>query len=415
MTPMWAIRPRVPVVLPVPFVFAAAVAVALLGASGCPAQPPPASAPAPAPDARPPADGGARDAAASDGRGKSPIKLADFTPTSMLHAEAHEVPRARFPVVDFHQHVNDKVVVQEGKPTLPYPTDKLLAVMDAANVRTLVILTGPRGAEIDRLMEAFIKPHPGRFVLFTQVDWSKVDEPNFGRKAAAQLRDSVARGARGLKVLKELGLYVRDRKGRLVAIDDPRWDPIWAECGRLSIPVAIHSGDPEAFFHPTDAKNERLEELWENPDWSFHGRDFPSLPALLAAQARVFARHPRTTFVALHFGGWPENLDYVSEVLEKHPNVYVETGARQAELGRQPRRARRFFLDHSDRILFGTDIWPSAELYGNYFRWLETADEYFPYFDYPAQGRFHIYGMELPENVLEKVYYRNAETVLKRR
>ena len=197
-------------------------------------------------------------------------------------------------------------------------------------------------------------------------------------------------------MLKELGLYVRDREGGWSTIDDPRWDPIWAECGRLGIPVAIHSGDPEAFFTPTDGKNERYEELWDNPDWSFHGRDHPPLPVLLAAQARVFARHPRTTFVALHFGGWPENLDHVSGLLTKHPNVYVETGARQAELGRQPRRARRFFLEHQDRILFGTDMWPMPDLYANYFRWLETADEYFPYYDYPAQGRWNIYGIELP-------------------
>jgi predicted TIM-barrel fold metal-dependent hydrolase len=369
----------------------------------------PPGAPGPT-DARPAGDAGDAGAqAAADARPRSTIKLADFAPVSMLHAQAHEVPRASFPAVDFHQHVNDRV----GADGLAYPPDKLLPLMDAVNVRTLVILTGPRGEDLDKLVATLVKPHPGRFVVFTQVDWSRIDDPGFGRRAAAQLRDSVARGARGLKVLKELGLYVRDRKGRLAAIDDPRWDPIWAEAGRLGIPVAIHSGDPEAFFTPTDGKNERYEELWDNPTWSFHGRDFPSLAALLAAQVRVFARHPRTTFVALHFGGWPENLDHVDGVLKKHRNVYVETGARQAELGRQPRRARRFFLEHADRILFGTDMWPMPDLYANYFRWLETADEYFPYYDYPAQGRWHIYGLELPAEVLEKVYHRNADAILK--
>jgi predicted TIM-barrel fold metal-dependent hydrolase len=376
--------------------------VGLWVATGCSA-----TTPAPPPDARPPvvdsgADGG-------DAKPRSNLKLADFAPTSMLHAEAHQVPRARFPVVDFHQHVNDK----PEEKGLPYPPDKLLPLMDAVNVQTMVILTGPRGQDLERLVATLVKPHPGRFVVFTQVDWSRADEPGFGRRAAAQLRADVGRGARGLKVLKELGLYARDRKGKLLAIDDPRWDPIWAECGRQGVPVAIHSGDPEAFFHPTDGKNERYEELWDNPDWSFHGRDFPSLPALLEAQARVFARHPRTVFVSLHFGGWPENLDHVSALLKRLNNVYVETGARQAELGRQPRRARRFFLEHADRILFGTDMWPEPNLYANYFRWLETADEYFPYYDYPAQGRWHIYGMELPDAVLEKVYGANARTVLK--
>ena len=132
-------------------------------------------------------------------------------------------------------------------------------------------------------------------MVFTQVDWSKADEPGFGNRAAATLRQAVARGARGLKVLKALGLYHRDRKGKLLAVDDPRFDPIWAECGRLQIPVAIHTGDPEAFFHPADRHNERLEELWMNPDWSFHGKDNPDLPSLLAARDRVIDRHPRTT------------------------------------------------------------------------------------------------------------------------
>jgi predicted TIM-barrel fold metal-dependent hydrolase len=371
---------------------------------------PPNAPELPSPDARP---GGARpDAGAvavGDARPKSTLRLADFKPISMLHTEAHKLTRARFPVVDFHQHVNERV----GEKGLAYPPDKLIPLMDAFNVRTLVILTGPSGAELDRLVATLVKPHPGRFVVFTQVDWSRVEERGFGRKAAAQIRDSFARGARGLKVLKELGLYVRDKKGQLVKIDDPRWDPIWAECGRLGIPVAIHSGDPEAFFHPTDARNERYEELWDNPDWSFHGRDHPPLPELLAARDRVIARHPRTQFVALHFGGWPENLDYVSDLLKRHPNVHVETGARQAELGRQPRRARQFFLEHQDRILFGTDMWPEPELYANYFRWLETADEYFPYYDYPAQGRWHIYGIALPDEVLQKVYNLNAAKLLR--
>jgi predicted TIM-barrel fold metal-dependent hydrolase len=368
----------------------------------------PAPAPAPTPDARPPAPADAS-VDAADGKPRSSLRLADFAPASMLHAEAHQVPRARFPVVDFHQHVNDQL----GDKGLPYPPDKLIPLMDAVNVQTMVILTGPRGADLERLIATLVKPHPGRFVVFTQVDWSKADQPGFGRRASAQLRADVGRGARGLKVLKELGLYARDRKGKLLAIDDPRWDPIWAECGRQGIPVAIHSGDPEAFFHPSDARNERHEELWDNPDWSFSGRDFPPLATLLEAQVRVFARHPRTTFVSLHFGGWPENLDWVSAVLKRLKNVYVETGARQAELGRQPRRARRFFLEHADRILFGTDMWPEPNLYANYFRWLETADEYFPYYDYPAQGRWHIYGMELPDEVLEKVYGSNARTLLK--
>jgi predicted TIM-barrel fold metal-dependent hydrolase len=225
---------------------------------------------------------------------------------------------------------------------------------------------------------------------------------------AAQIRDSVKRGARGLKLLKDLGLGVRDKSGKLLAIDDPRLDPVWEECGKLGIPVFIHSGDPEAFFHPTDATNERYEELMEHPDWNFYGRDFPSLDALLEARNRVFAKHPHTTFVSLHMG-WPENLDWVQSMLDKYPNVMVEFGAREAELGRQPRRTRDLFLKYQDRVMFGTDNGLSDDMYRNNFRWLETADEYFDYWGAPGQGRFEITGLALPDEVLEKIYHANAE------
>lgn len=384
-----------------------ALLLLVMGAAACKSGTPTAVKPAPAD--------------AGDAIPGPPLRLAEFAPRSMLHVPAHQVPRARFPVIDFHQHTNDHLEVprpgSDGgtTPTLPYPVKPLLAVMDAANVRTLVILTGPIEPQaLGQLVDVLVRPNPGRFVVFTQVDWSKADEPGFGNRAAATLRQAVARGARGLKVLKALGLYHRDRKGKLLAVDDPRFDPIWAECGRLQIPVAIHTGDPEAFFHPADRHNERLEELWMNPDWSFHGKDNPDLPSLLAARDRVIARHPRTSFVALHVGGWPENLDYVSDLLRRHPNAHVEFGARQAELGRQPRRTRQLFLEFPDRVLFGTDFGPSPELYSSHFRWLETADEYFPYFQHPEQGRWGIYGLELPPEVLEKIYGGNARRILER-
>jgi predicted TIM-barrel fold metal-dependent hydrolase len=246
-------------------------------------------------------------------------------------------------------------------------------------------------------------------MVMTQIDWSKIDDPKFSQLMVKQLDDSVARGARGLKILKELGLGVRDKSGKLIPVDDPRLDPVWDECGRLGIPVFIHVADPEAFFHPIDASNERYEELIEHPDWSFYGPQFPSLPELMAQRDHMFAKHPHTTFAALHFGSWPENIDFVGQTLEKFPNVMIETGAREGELGRQPRRVRKLFLKYPDRIMFGTDEGASDEMYHNYFRWLETEDEYFPYAQYPAQGRWMIYGLGLPDEVLEKVYHKNAE------
>ena len=331
------------------------------------------------------------------------LLLKDFKPVSMLHVPVHQVDRAKFYVIDVHNHINDAQGIDPHMPPA-----RVVAAMDATNVRTIVILTGMWGDKLQHVIDEMVKPYPGRFMVFTQLDWSKVDDPNFGEEMVRQVDDSVARGARGLKFLKDLGLGVRLKSGKLLAIDDPRLDPVWDEAGRLGIPVFIHTGDPEAFFHPMDATNERYEELHEHPDWSFYDRDYPSLQSLLEARNRVFARHPHTTFVSLHMG-WPENLDWVDSMLAQYPNVMVEFGAREAELGRQPRRTRELFLKYPDRVMFGTDSEPSEPMYRNYFRWLETSDEYFDYWGAPGQGRFEIYGVALPDQVLQKIYHENAE------
>ena len=336
------------------------------------------------------------------------LLLKDFKPVSMLHAPVDQVERAKYYVIDVHNHTNDAMGIGER-----LPPEQAIKAMDRANVRTVVILTGMWGDKLEKVIEEMVKPYPGRFLVFTQIDWTRIDDPDFSRAMVTQLDDAVRRGARGLKVLKDLGLGVRDKSGRLIAVDDPRLDPIWEECGRLGVPVAIHVSDPEAFFHPVDNRNERYEELIEHPDWSFYGAQFPSKESILAARDRVFARHPNTTFIALHIANWPENLDYVSHMLDTVPNVMTEFGAREAELGRQPRRAREFFLKYQDRILFGTDNTIQEDMYRNHFRWLETGDEYFDYWGYPGQGRWKIYGMELPDSVLEKVYHKNAERLFR--
>jgi len=341
---------------------------------------------------------------APDAESKKTILLKDFHPKPALHATAHEILRAKFPVIDVHTHTNDAAGI--GDRVDP---KEMVARMDQLNIKTIVILTGMWGDKLQSIIDRMVKPYPGRFLVFQQIDWSKINEPNFSELMVRQLDDSVRRGARGLKILKELGLGVRDSTGKLIAIDDPRLDPVWEECGRLGIPVFIHAGDPEAFFHPIDAHNERYEELIEHPDWSFYSPKYPSLPELLAQRDRMFAKHPHTTFVALHFGSWPENLDFVGQTLQTFPNVMIETGAREGELGRQPRRTRELFMKYSDRIMLGTDEGASEEMYRNYFRWFETEDEYFPYAQYPQQGRWMIYGLGLPDDVLEKVYHENAE------
>jgi predicted TIM-barrel fold metal-dependent hydrolase len=342
-----------------------------------------------------------------DAAQKKTLLLKDFDPQPTLHAAVHEVPRAKFPVIDMHNHVNDAGGVHKED----IPPAEVVRRMDRANVQTIVILTGMWGDKLQGVLDKMVKPYPGRFIVFAQMDYSKIDDANFSAEMVAQLDDAVRRGARGLKVLKDLGLGARDKSGKFVAIDDARLDPVWEECGRLGIPVAIHTSDPEAFWAPVDAHNERYEELIENPTWGFHDAKFPSKETLLAERNHAIEKHPHTTFIALHVANWPENLDVVSAWLDKYPNMMVEFGAREAELGRQPRRSEKFFHDYQDRIMFGTDAEPEEAMYANYFRWLETTDEYFPYWGYPGQGRWDIYGMGLPDSILEKVYHQNAEKI----
>jgi uncharacterized protein len=334
------------------------------------------------------------------------LLLRDFHPRTMLHVPVHDVTRARFPVWDVHNHVNDARGIGER-----IPPEQLIRSMDNANVAKIVILTGAWGETLQSVLDKMVKPYPDRFIVFTQIDWSRLRDANFSREMVAQLDDAVRRGARGLKVLKDLGLEVRDVGGKLLRIDDPRLDPIWEECGRVGIPVAIHTSDPEAFFTPLDQNNERYEELKTNPTWSFYDHGFPRKQELLDERNRVIERHPHTTFIALHVANWPENLDAVSAWLDRYPNMMVEFGAREAELGREPRRAAKFFQDYQDRIMFGTDSEPVEEMYRNYFRWLEAADDYFDYWGYPGQGRWKIYGLGLPDTILEKVYHLNAERI----
>ncbi len=336
------------------------------------------------------------------------LLLKDFHPKSMLHVPEHFPQRAKFYVVDVHNHTNDPAGIGDQLPPA-----EVVRIMDETNVKQVVILTGMWGDKLQHLLDTMVKPYPERFIVFTQIDWSKIDDPDFGQEMVRQLDDGIVRGARGLKILKDFGLGVRDRSGRLIAIDDPRLDPVFDECGRLGIPVFIHTADPEAFFLPIDAQNERYEELIEHPDWSFFGRDFPALKELMDERNRVAARHPGTTFVYLHMG-WPENLPWVRDVLERYPNVMIEFGGREAELGRQPMETRELFLKYQDRVMFGSDNGMDPAMYRNYFRWLETADDSFDYWGSPSQGRWTIYGLGLPDAVLEKIYHLNAEKLFSR-
>ena len=359
-----------------------------------------------------------------------PLDLREFQPRSMLRVPESSVPRARYPVIDIHTHLTfrarDAGVPRSDAVKVLAPASELLPVMDRRNLRTMVNLTGGTGAGLATSVQEFQTAHPGRFVTFTEPLYDRASEPAYPSLQADELSRAHEAGARGLKVLKTLGLYLRDggTDGPLVRIDDARFDPMWEACAALKMPVAIHIADPEAFFLPIDRFNERFEELNAHPDWSFHGRDFPPFADLLAARNRVFARHPRTTFIALHVGHHAEDLAEVAASLDRHPNMHVELGARIGELGRQPRAARRFFDRYQDRILFGTDAVPHGietpqqvfgdALYEIYYRFLETEDEYFDYAPaaVPPQGRWRIYGVGLPDGILKKVYNENASRML---
>lgn len=345
----------------------------------------------------------------------TPLDIKDYEPKSMLRVPETKVEKARFPVIDIHTHLTWDSAATPAT---------LLEVMDRRNIRTLVNVTGGFGDKLKTTVQKFDRAHPGRFLTFTEPAWKQANEPGYAKLQANMVEQAKRDGARGLKVLKTLGLVLRDSAGKLVRVDDARFDPMWDACGQLNLPVAIHVSDPIAFFQPIDRYNERFEELSNHPDWSFHGKDFPSNEELLAARDRVFARHPKTTFIVLHLGNFSEDLGHVARSLDRFPNMQVDTAARIGELGRQPRAARKFFEKYQDRILFGTDATPNGvnfpqQLYGDllyqiYYRFLETEDEYFDYAPaaVPPQGRWRIYGIGLPEQILRKVYHANAARVL---
>jgi len=371
---------------------------------------------------------------ASPAPADAPLALKDYQPKSMLHGAETKVPRSRYPAIDMHTHLSwakeSSGGVSRGEVMnfLAKP-EELIAVMDRKNVRMMVNLTGGTGAGLAESIRVFEKAYPGRFATLTEPSYGSWKDPRFPQIQADAIQQAKNAGARGLKVLKTLGLFLREdlTTGPLVKIDDKRFDPMWDACGALGMPVWIHVSDPEAFFLPTDRYNERYEELSNHPDWSFHGKDFPSNAEIMAARDRVIARHPKTQFLLLHVGNDAENLPFVSQTLDRFPNTMVEIGARIGELGRQPRTAARFFDRYQDRILFGTDAIPlgietpqqvfGEDLYRIYYRFLETEDEYFDYAPAPVQpqGRWRIYGLGLGESILRKVYSQNAERVLGRK
>jgi predicted TIM-barrel fold metal-dependent hydrolase len=337
------------------------------------------------------------------GEGRQPEwpapSITEYRPTSTLVAAEHPRPRARFPAIDVHSH--------QPTPISAAEFDRVVAAMDALNIRLLVNLSGGWGDRLRAGLTAIANsPHRDRMVLFANVDFGGGVGPGFGTKAAAQLEADIKAGARGLKIFKDLGLRLRRADGARLTLDDPELDPIWATCGRLDVPVLIHTAEPAPFFEPVDYSNERWLELALYPSRRYPADQFPRFEALMAERDRMFARHPQTRFIAAHMAYHANDLARLSALLDRLPNVYTETGAVLAELGRQPRAAAAFLTKYQDRVLFGKDSFQPDE-FPYYWRTFETADEYFDYYrDYHAFWK--LYGLALPDTVLKKLYFGNA-------
>jgi uncharacterized protein len=342
------------------------------------------------------------------------MNMETYNPKSTLVVPVHIIKKAKYPFIDVHNHQWDM-----PDQDLKY----LLSQMDSLNMRVMVNLSGRSfdifyddyGGEsmhaggLDKLNRSLLNVKNnalGRILIFTNIDFSGIDNPDWTRNTVIQLEKDVRQGAAGLKIYKDLGLEVKDKNGKRIAVDDPRLDPIWEKCGELKIPVLIHTGEPAPFFDKMDNTNERWLELKLHPDRARPSPKYPSWKKVMNEQHHIFSKHRNTIFIAAHFGWLANNLNSLSNLLDTLPNVYTEFAAILEEIGREPVTARKFFLKYQDRILFGKDTW-AVEEYGFYFRMLETNDEYFP----PLR-KYHafwsMYGLGLPDDVLKKIYFKNA-------
>ena len=326
-----------------------------------------------------------------------PPSIVDYRPTTTVVTAEHQVPRAKFPVVDIHSHL----------AITPENVERTIGEMDALNLRVLVNLSGGGSDRVSQLAAAIRgSKYPERFRVFANVNWDGAGAAGWKEKAVADLEQAIKNGAIGLKVYKNLGLSVKKADGTRLKIDDPDLDPIWQLCAARNIPVLIHVADPERFFAPIDYKNERWLELALFPNRQYPSDRFPSFAELIAERDRMFARNPKTRFINAHFGWQGNDLGHAARLMDRLPNMMMEVGAVLYEFGRQPRAAREFFVKYQDRVLFGKDAYEPSE-YPYYWRVFETTDEYFDYYrDYHAFWK--LYGMGLPDAVLKKLYYKNA-------
>ena len=323
--------------------------------------------------------------------------IEEYQPKSTLVTKEHKVERAKYPFIDIHSH--------HWNPT-PEHVEDLIRGMDSINLRVLVNLSGGTGQQLRQTVATMKGAHPDRFVVFANLSYDDINTPGYGQRAAARLVQDVKNGAQGLKIFKNFGMDLKYANGQRVHVDDPEFDPVWDKCAELGIPVLIHIAEPSAFFDPWDYHNERWLELKQFPQRARPPDRYPPFETLVAERNHLFAKHPKTNFIAAHLAFHGNDLERLGKTLDSLPNMYVDIAAVLAELGRQPYSAHDFLVKYQDRVLMGKDIYDVDE-YKWYFRSLETRDEYFEY--YRARHAFwRIYSFQVPDEVLKKVYYKNA-------
>ena len=325
------------------------------------------------------------------------MDIEEYKPVSMLKVPEHLLTRAKFPFIDVHNH-------QFAMPV--QNLDNLVKDMDELNMAVMVNLSGFRGKYLEWSLDNVNEKYSDRFALFMNIDFEQLDDEGWPNETLSMMEEAVEMGVKGLKVYKNLGLTETDNEGNRIKVDDPRLDPIWAKCGELGIPVLIHTGEPAAFWLPKDKHNERWLELKQYPSRYKDPEKNPSFEEVMSEQHNVFRKHPKTKFIAAHLGWFGNDLARLGQLLDEMPNVYTELGAVLAELGRQPITARAWLIDYQDRVLMGKDIYNKEEYY-TYFRVLETSDEYFDYYR-KRHAHWKMYGLALPDSVLQKIYYKNA-------
>jgi predicted TIM-barrel fold metal-dependent hydrolase len=329
------------------------------------------------------------------------MDVEEYEPISTLVVPEHQLTRAKFPFIDVHNH-QWIMPIQD--------LEDLVVEMDSLNMAVMVNLSGFRGKVLEWSLDNVAENYPERFAIFLNLNFENLDDPGWPEEPLMMLEEGVKQGVKGLKVYKELGLNDQDNDGNRIPVNDPRLDPIWAKCGELGIPVLIHSGEPSSFWEPKDKYNERWLELKQYPSRYRNPEKLPSFDSIMAEQHAVFRKHPNTKFINAHLGWYGNDLRKLGELMDEFPNMYTEIGAVLAELGRQPKAARAFFIAYQDRILFGKDTYKMEEYY-TYFRVLETEDEYFDYYR-KRHAHWKMYGLGLPDSVLRKVYFENALSVI---